>query len=209
MSSAERMVVPGEVLAGLEEYLPGEGVYADEENGVLRAAVAGVARFDSRTRVVTVIPRRRPRMPGPGSSVLGMVTGIRHDLVIVELYGQLETQPRPRWLWEFSGKFSGAITIANITDEFVKDINDYYRIGDIIIAKTLNRGNPYHLTTKGPQYGVVYTQCSRCGAPLEPVNPRTMRCPRCGSVEKRKVSVLAGTRILHTALKRTLLIPHF
>jgi exosome complex component CSL4 len=209
LNSVERRVVPGEVLAGLEEYLPGEGVYVDEENGVLRAAVAGVARFDARTKTVTVTPVKKPRMPGPGSSVLGMVTGLRHDLVIVEFYGQLEVQPRPRWLWEFSGKFSGAITIANITDEFVKDIHDYYRVGDIVIARTLNRGNPYHLTTKGPQYGVVFAQCSRCGAPLEPVNPRTMKCPRCGAVEKRKVSVLAGSRILHTALKRTLAIPHF
>jgi len=36
-----------------------------------------------------------------------------------------------------------------------------------------------------------------------------MKCPRCGAVEKRKVSVLAGSKILYIALKRTLAIPHF
>lgn len=202
-------MVPGQPLASLEEYLPGEGVFVDEERGLLRAAQPGFLDVDRKNKVIRVRPVRRPRMPGPGSTVVGMVTGIRHDLVLVELYGQLELQPRPRWLWEFSGKFSGAIAIGNIANEFIKDIYDYYRVGDIIIARTLNKGNPYHLTTKESRYGVVFAQCSRCGALLEPVNERTMRCPRCGKVEKRKVSILASSRLLQISLRRTLLIPHF
>ncbi|GAB6147618.1 exosome complex RNA-binding protein Csl4 [Stetteria hydrogenophila] len=201
-SFVERQVVPGEALASIEEYIPGDGTYVDEEAGLIRAAVAGVARLDQRTRTLTVTPRKRLRRPGPGSSVLGLVTGIRNDLVLVDIYGQLKVQGRLKWLWEFNGRFSGAITIANIADEFVKDIYDYYRPGDIILAKTLNWGSPYHLSTKEPQYGVVFAQCSRCGAPLQPLNQRAMKCPRCGAIEKRKVSIYAGSRILYASLRK-------
>ncbi len=209
MSLRERSVVPGDPLASIEEYLPGEGTYVDEAMGLVRSAVAGTARYDVVNKVVSVRPARRVRMPGPGSTVVGVVYGVRHDIVIVELYGQAELQPRPRLLWEFSGKYSGAISIANIADEFIKDTHDYYRIGDVVVARALNRGNPYHLTTKAPQYGVVYAQCARCGAPLEPASQRTMRCPRCGNVEKRKVSAAAASQGIAAALKRVILIPHF
>ena len=209
MSSLERSVTPGEALASIEEYLPGEGTYVDEAEGVIRAAVAGTARYDMVNKVVSVRPVKRVRMPGPGAAVIGMVTSVRHDLVLVEIYGQVELQPRPRFLWEFSGKYSGAISIANIADEFIKDVNDYYRVSDIVVVRTLNRGNPYHLSSKGPQYGVVYAQCARCGGPLQPVNPRTMKCARCGHVEKRKVSVHAMSRSLVAGLRRAIFVPHF
>ena len=209
MSSREKPVMPGDPLASLEEYIPGEGTYIDESGGLIRSAVAGIARFDALNKVVVVRPVKRVRMPGPGATVVGVVFSVRHDLIVLELYGQVELQPRPRLLWEFSGKYSGAVSIANIADEFIKDTNDYYRVGDVVLARTLNRGNPYHLTTKQPQYGVIHAQCARCGAPLEPVNQRTMKCPRCGHVEKRKVSTLAPARGLAAALRRVLFVPHF
>lgn len=132
---------------------------------------------------------------------------MRHDLVLVELYGKVRLQPSPRWDYEYSGRFLGAIPIANISDEFIRDINEYYRPGDIVVVRVLNNSNPYHLSTKQPQYGVVYAECSRCGSMLEPVSPRNMRCPKCGHVEKRKVSILASSRLLRIEIRRALVIP--
>ncbi len=203
----EREVAPGDVLAGLEEFIPGPGTYPDEEAGVIRAAVQGTARYNLLARVVEVRPRRLLRVPTAGSSAVGLVTQVRHDLVLVELYGEMQLQPTPRWLYEYSGRFLGAIPIANVSDEFIKDLHDYYRPGDIVLVRVLNNSNPYHLTTRQPQYGVVYAECSRCGARLEPVNQRTMKCPVCGHVEKRKVSVLAGSRLLRVEIRRSLLVP--
>ncbi len=206
LHSSEKRVVPGELLGVAEEYEAGPGTYVDEE-GFIRAAVPGVARYDSRSRSVRVDPVKRPRLPGVGSEVVGVVTSVRHDVVVLDLIGEVRLQPVPRFLYEFPSRLSGAITIANIAEEYVKDINDYYRVGDIVLARTLNGSTPYHLTTVQPQYGVIYAYCSRCGNLLEPVNNRTMKCPACGHVEKRKVSALAGSKLLSINVRWGLVIP--
>ncbi|MCE4622853.1 MAG: exosome complex RNA-binding protein Csl4 [Desulfurococcales archaeon] len=203
----EKRVTPGEELASIEEFIPGPGTYVDSDNGVIRAAVEGVAKYNMLTRTVEVKPLKVLRIPRPGSSAVGMVMQVRHDVVLVELYGEVRLQPSPLWLYEYSGRFLGAIPISNISEEYVRSIDDYYRKGDIVLVKVINGTNPYHLTTVDPPYGVLYAECSRCGATLEPVNPRTMRCPKCGLVEKRKVSVLASSRILKLELRNYLMIP--
>ncbi len=204
---ANRPVMPGDPLALAEEFLPGPGTYLDEETGVVRASVRGEARYNYATRTVEVRPSRPLLIPRAGSAAAGLVTQVRHDVVLVELYGEMRLQPSPKWLYEYSGRFLGAIPIANISEEYIKDISEYYRPGDIVLVRVLNNTNPYHLTTKQPQFGVVYAECSRCGARLEPVNPRTMRCPRCGHVEKRKVSVLASSKLLRIEIRRSLVVP--
>ena len=198
------VVRPGEPLAVEEEYLPGEGVYIDRSAGVLRAAVAGIAFLDSASRRIWVEPARKPRYPRMGSEVLGMVSQVRHDIIIVELYGELRLSPSIEWLHEFSGTFSGAIPISNIADEYVKDVNDYYRIGDIVVAKVVSRSAPYTLTTRNPQYGVVYAICRVCGGMLTPLNEKTMKCTRCGGLERRKVSVVASSRGLRIGIRNLL-----
>jgi len=202
----ERPVVPGDPLAVIEEYNPGEGTYVDE-SGWIRAAVKGIARFDVQARTVEVSPERPLRVPRANTDAVGVVTQVRHDVVLVELYGKVRLQPTPRWEYEYSGRFLGAIPIANISEEYVKDIADYYRPGDVVLVRVLNNQNPFHLATKQPQYGVLYAECSRCGTRLEPVNQRTMKCPKCGHVEKRKVSVLASSRVLRIEIRRALVIP--
>lgn len=203
----EARVSPGAALSTIEEFIPGPGTYVDEDGGVIRAAVSGVSRYNMNTRVVEVEPVKHLRLPRPGSNAVGMVTQTRHDVVLVELYGEVRLQPSPAWLYEYAGKFLGAIPVSGISEEYVRNIDDYYRRGDIVLVKVSSDSNPYHLVTVDPPYGVLYAECSRCGAVMEPVNPRTMRCPRCGLVEKRKVSVLASSRVLRLELRRHLVSP--
>ncbi len=191
----ERPVAPGDALGTIEEYDAGPGTYAGVD-GIIRAAVAGTAVIDMTARIVTVKPVRNLKLPRAGSDVLGVVTSVRHDVVLLDLFAAVTLKPVPRFLYEFPSRLSGAVTIANIAEEYVKDIYDYYRPGDIVLARTLNSSTPYHLTTRGPQYGVLYARCSVCGAIMEPVNNRMMRCPKCRRTEKRKVSSLAGSRLL-------------
>ena len=202
----ERRVLPGDPLAVLEEFIPGPGTYVDEE-GTIRASIRGTARYNLQARTVEVRPDKPLAVPRQGSDAVGLVTQVRHDLVLVELLGEVQLQPSPRWVREYSGRFLGALPIANVSEEFIKDLYDYYRPGDIILARVINNSNPYQLLTKAPQYGVILAECSRCGARLQPVNQRTMRCPRCGHVEKRKVSVLASSRLLRLDVRRSLLVP--
>jgi len=203
LSVRSRPVMYGDPLAIIEEYEPGEGTYVDER-GVIRAAVVGVAEFDTASKRVRVRPAASPRAPRPGASVIGIVTQIRHDLVIVDIVGEVSLRGVPRFLYEYSSVFPGAIPISSIADEYVKEITDYYRIGDVVLARVVSRTAPFHLTTVEPVYGVLYARCARCGALLEPVNNKTMKCPRCGHVEKRKVSSLAMSKLLKIDVKYSL-----
>lgn len=203
----EREVMPGDPLATIEEYLPGKGTYVDEE-GVIRAAHHGVAVYEEQYKRVSVRPRRHVKLPGQGSEVVGLVTQVRHDVVIVSIYGVVATAPRPRWLYELSGPLTAGIPIANVADEFIKDLNDYYRIGDIVVAKVVGV-NPYTLLTKPPQYGTLYGICSRCGGILVYNGERSVKCTRCGNVEKRKASILGRNKAFRIDIRRLMVKAHY
>lgn len=200
-----RRVEPGDVLGVEEELYPGDGVYVDEE-GFVRAGVLGEAALDLESKTVVIKRLKQPLAPRPGSNVVGFVVGVRHDIVLVELYGLVSLSPKVAWLGEFSGVFNGGIPIGQVSGEFIRDIQEYYRVGDMVLARVLNAISPYQLTTKPPQYGVIYALCSNCLTPLEPAGQRSMRCPRCGSVEARKVSILASSKLLQVNIRRLLAV---
>ena len=202
-------VLPGDVIASIEEYLPGKGTYVDREKGLIRAALPGVAVVDEINKRVMVRAKREVKLPGPGAEVVGLVTQIRQDVVIVDLYGVVITTPRPRWLYELSSPITSGLPIANVAGEFIKDIHDYYRMGDIIIAKIVSQNPPYTLTTKNPQYGVVYGICSKCGGILRFNTERSVKCERCGNVEKRKASILGKNLSFRINIRRLLVKTHY
>jgi exosome complex component CSL4 len=203
LSESPKLVRPGEPLAVLEEFEPGPGAYVDNK-GIVRAAVTGIVEYDKIMRIVRVNPLRHPKMPRVGSEVVALVTSVRSDVVFIEILGEVSLKGVPRFLYEYSSTYAGAIAIGNISEEYVNDINDYYRVSDIILAKVISSIPPFHAETKEPMYGVIYARCARCGRLLEPVNNRTMRCPYCGHVEKRKVSALASSKLLRINLRHLL-----
>ncbi len=214
MSSASRggsrLVAPGEPIGVIEEFNPGEGVYVDE-NGLLRPEIMGLLRVDTVRHTVSVAPLRIRYLPPPkqGDVVLGIVTNVRHDLIIVEIHAKvLITKGVPSIAGEYKGKLTGAIPISQIADERIDDTYNYFRLGDLIVARTLNSTNPYTLSTREPQLGVVYAECAKCGGPLKPVSNRVMQCTHCGNRERRKVSTLAGHRGLAEGVKWWLLVTH-
>jgi exosome complex component CSL4 len=65
-------------------------------------------------------------------------------------------------------------------------MNEVCKPGDIIRAKVISEKNRiFHLSTNDKNLGVVDAFCSRCGNLLEPERFE-LRCPKCGSIEKRK-----------------------
>lgn len=195
------MILPGDVLATIEEYIAGEGTYVDPQ-GHIRSSGVGISHIEGSVRVISVKAKRRWREVPVGSSVLAIVSSIRHDSVVAEIYGVLQLGSSPKWRYELESPRTALLPISQITGEYVKDIYDHYRVGDIILAKVVNAIPPYHLTTKTPQYGVIYAHCSKCMSIMEPISSKSMRCPACGNVEQRKVSILASTKMIHIGIRR-------
>ena len=201
--NSKDLVLPGTELGVEEEYIAEEGTYCDEE-GKIRASFIGKIKYNVSSRTLSVTPARSSLYPRQGSNVLGIVTNVHKDLVVVEMYAEVRIQPRFSIIGEYKSTFTAGIPLSQVSEDYVKDVYDYFRIGDIIVAKIISRGAPLTLSTRGALYGVLYSQCSLCGHLMIPINQKSVKCVHCSNVEKRKVSALALPKPPTVKLKRLL-----
>ncbi|WFO75907.1 exosome complex RNA-binding protein Csl4 [Desulfurococcaceae archaeon MEX13E-LK6-19] len=176
------LVTPGDKICVIEEYLPGSGTY-DYIDGWVRSALVGRIVIDRNQRMIVVRQvKNRPYTPKPGDIVIGVIASMSDDLAFINII-QIEGKTSP------STSFTGVLHISQASDKYVETMYDVIRLGDIIRAKVLNDRIPYQLSLKGPQFGVIAAMCSKCGGMLKKKSEEILYCPRCGNVEKRKVSI--------------------
>ncbi|ASJ00978.1 exosome complex RNA-binding protein Csl4 [Thermococcus gorgonarius] len=178
------LVLPGDHLGVIEEYLPGEGV--KEENGELIATRAGRVRIDKEKMEIHVEPVTDiPPLPKVGDIVLAQVIDVKPQAVIAHLL-RIEGEGGR----EIATSKLAGIHVSQIKNGFVEDISNEFKIGDIVRARVIsNEKSPIQLTTKDPDLGVVYAFCSKCRTPLIRRGDKLI-CPKCGNVETRKLSRL-------------------
>jgi len=176
-------VLPGDLLAAPEEFLPGEGAY--EERGKVYSCSVGIVLLDVRTRKVSVFPRTKT-LPilKPGDLVVGRVEEVRDQFATVFICCMLGKEDR-----ELPPPRLGILHISKVQRGFVKDLSALFRAGDIIKAKVIEiRPECVYLSVQDRALGVVHALCSKCRKPLNKEDTK-LRCPSCGNIETRKVSV--------------------
>jgi len=179
----ETVVVPGETLGVIEEFIPIDNIYT--QNGYLISSIVGRPSYNLKEHTLSVIPLKanKPLVPKKNDIVYAQVIRVKENIAFLAIY-------------EIEGKgviqvpFSGILYIAHISSTFIKDIYDVVRLGDIIRAKVIsNRGPPFMVTTKGREFGVVYALCPYCMTPLRK-RGLYLYCMKCKRTSKRKVSSL-------------------
>ncbi|HDH44969.1 MAG TPA: RNA-binding protein [Thermococcus sp.] len=177
------LVLPGDYLGVIEEFLPGEGII--EENGELYAARAGRVKIDLEKIEISVEPVTDvPPLPQVGDIVIARVLEVKSQAAIVEL---LKIEGRKGYREIATSKLAG-IHVSQVKDGYVESMNSEFKIGDIIRAKVLtNEKSPIQLTTREPNLGVIYALCSSCKVPLVR-RSNVLVCPKCGRRESRKLS---------------------
>ncbi len=177
---ASRLVTPGEPLCAPEEFMPGPGTYVD--GGHVRAAQLGIASYDLKTRIVTVKPlASQPRIPKTGDVVLGVVVNIRDELATLKIVADDKGE-------NYSGTYTGILHVSQVSTRYVKVVEEAVKMGDLMKVKILRDSVPYQLTLKDARLGVVAAACSNCGGLLVKTSSGQLKCPRCGSVERRKTA---------------------
>ena len=179
----DKDVFPGEKLTVIEVLQDGSGVYQD--NGDVRASELGRAHFDLKDRRVSVVKKTRNLvLPLEGLDVMAEVGSVmRRDgrVDIFRIGGK--TVPKP---------WSGEVHINSVEREFSRDMAMAMKNSDIIKAKIINTKNKMiQLSIRGPEYGVVYGYCTRCGTLLELQRGR-LNCPKCDRSERRKIASTYG-----------------
>jgi exosome complex component CSL4 len=180
----DKDVLPGDDLAIIEVLQDGDGAY--HHNGHVRAEELGTARYDLDNRKVTVEKKTRELvLPEDGLDVIAEAGSVmRRDarVDITSIDGRKTTEP-----------YTGVIHYYDVDREFQRDMASAVRNGDIIKAKLINVKNRLNqLSIRGPDYGVVYAYCSRCGNILE-LRQGRLHCATCDRSERRKFAKTYGT----------------
>ncbi len=181
MGEKKELVLPADKIAVIEEFFPGDGTYTS--NGDIRSAKVGYVIIDKILRKISVThPHGKPFIPKTGMLVLAVVNTVKEDIAFVDVIADKDGKL-------FSGKYSGVVHLSQASHTYIKNLEEAFKPGDIIIAKILSHKTPpLQLSTKHPSLGVVAAACSRCGDLLVRKNTSTLVCPRCGNVEKRKLA---------------------
>jgi len=174
-----RLVVPGERLGVIEEFIPDSGTYV--KDGVIYSKVVGRALIDLLNRRVSVYPLVSGELiPKVSSTVVGQIGNAQSDNVLVKIF-KIENK-------KLSGEFSGILHVSDVSDRYIDLISDVCKPGDIVRAKVISGKNRvFHLTTNDKNLGIIYAFCSRCGNLLE-LQKYDLHCPKCGNIEKRKIA---------------------
>lgn len=171
-------VTPGEPLAVEEEAIPASGVYISRD-GYLRSMIVGKATLDRYKKILHVKPVvRRDLTIRQGVIVEGLVINTSEDVAFVKIYSAENNKVNA----------IGLLHVSQVSSDYIRDINEYIRIGDIVKAKVINTNTPYLLTVKEPLTGVILAQCSNCGSILYLHSAGYLVCKNCGKQEKRKVA---------------------
>jgi exosome complex component CSL4 len=159
------LVLPGERLGVIEEFIPDSGTYV--QDGIIYSKIVGRALMDLMSKRVSVYPLiNRSPVPKVSDIVLGQVGNAQSDNVLVRIF-KIGSK-------RVSGVFTGILHISDVQERYVS-----------------NKNQASHLSTNDKSLGAVYAFCSRCSNLLERER-HEMHCPKCGNFEKRKLAVDYG-----------------
>jgi exosome complex component CSL4 len=173
------LVLPGERLGVIEEFIPDSGTYV--KDGVIYSKIVGRSLLDLLNKRVSVYPLINGAVtPKVSTVVVGQVGNAQSDNVLVRIFRIGKKK--------ISGTFSGILHVSDVSDRYVNSMNDVCKPGDIIRAKVISEKNRiYHLSTNDKGLGILYAFCSICGTLLEPQRYE-LKCPKCGNAENRKMA---------------------
>src|SRR5665647_1559891 len=144
------LVVPGERLGVIEEFIPDLGTY--EKNGVIYSKIVGRSLLDLQNRRVSVYPVvSGVVVPKIGTVVIGQIGNAQSDNVLVKIFRIDKKQ--------LSGNFGGILHVSDVSDRYVDQISDICKPGDIIKAKVISEKNQvFHLSMNDKGLGcLLYT----------------------------------------------------
>ncbi|MDR0318412.1 MAG: exosome complex RNA-binding protein Csl4 [Nitrososphaerota archaeon] len=181
------IVLPGERLGVIEEFIPDSGTYV--QDSIIYSKIVGHTLLDLLNKRVSVYPLVNSSIaPKVGSIVLGQVGNAQTDNALVKIFKVGNKK--------ISGVFGGILHISDVSDRYITSMNEVCKSGDIIRAKVISEKNQvYHLATQDRNLGILYAFCSRCSS-ITYLDRYDLRCSKCGNIEKRKTATDYSTEIL-------------
>jgi exosome complex component CSL4 len=165
-------VLPGETLGFIEEMEAGANTFDD--GNMIRSSTAGIANVDKKNKIAQVESGKQLSIPKKGDIVIGTVAAVLPSMIAVSIQ-------------YINGKPNSAGVECICQNAEKRRI--VARVNDVIALKIESHLNgAIHATVSEPELGVLFTKCNVCAGNVVPMRDR-VKCPNCGFIEDRKISV--------------------
>lgn len=167
------IVLPGDKLASIEEFVPGTGTASIGDSIV--STVTGGKKPDMANRVMNVEPVKTATetIPKVGDYITGFVDSASPAVAQITIRAINEVPS--------SKQFTGMLSLRERRRK-----SPPIKAADTIRAKVISTKNAiFHLAIDDQKCGVINTVCSNCGGRIVPLGMDRVKCPECGLVDDR------------------------
>ncbi len=179
----KKMVYPGDVLGGEEEFLAGPGTYVDDHK--ILAALVGELAYNSNEHMVSVRSSKPMNEVKYGDVVIATVDDLKSSMVTLDIQ-RIENKDKV-----VVGETHAAIHVAKCSQDYVRELEDVYRITDVVRAKVIQAAPSIQLDTRDNDFGVIKARCHACRQPMVLKDGR-LWCEEDERYEDRKISTRYG-----------------
>ena len=172
----ENQKTPGEKVAQIEEYLPGNNTF--EDNDVIRATTIGSIHLDSQERLASVNRQKQITVPNVGDIVIGVVEANLPSMIAIMI------------------KYVNGKKV--IADLECVCVTRHIRKKNIALAKDVVKveiishiNGTIHATIDSQELGVLFTKCRKCFGTVVKMRD-AVKCKDCGWIDDRKLSLDFG-----------------
>ena len=168
----ENQKIPGEKIALIEEYLPGENTFEDDD--AIRATTIGSVNLDSNEKIASINKQTKITVPKVGDVIIGVVEANLPSMIAIMI------------------KYvNGKKVVANLECICVTRHIRKKNIAlakDVVKVKIISHINgTIHASIDSQELGVLFTKCRKCFGTVVKMRD-AVKCKDCTWIDDRKLS---------------------
>ncbi|WP_455143689.1 exosome complex RNA-binding protein Csl4 [Candidatus Hodarchaeum mangrovi] len=185
--SHNEIVVPGEKIAIIEEFLPDETCF--EEEGEIFSSLLGNIVTDRKKHKISIVPKKRYLQINVGDIGIGRVEFVKKQVASLNLhYVNNINIPLP---------VNAILHVSEASKHYVRNMYEVARPGDWLAVKIIRTSTPLSVGLVGSGLGVIIAFCNHCGQEIEYKRQNLLECPNCGLIQPRITSRNYGKPIIY------------
>ena len=168
--------IPGEKIASIEEYLPGNNTF--EDNDSIRATTIGEINLDSSERSASINRQKQITVPNIGDIIIGVVEANLPSMIAIMIK------------YVNGKKVNSDLECICVTRHIRK--KNIALAQDVVKAEIISHINgTLPASIDSPELGVLFTKCRKCFGTVVKIRD-AVKCKDCGWIDDRKLSAEFG-----------------